>query len=370
MHQKQWSFWELKEFKSDIDLLIVGAGFTGLAAAINVKRLHPNWKVVILERDILCEGASTKNAGFACYGTVGEFMDDQAQMGRDLALELILKRRRGLDYLKTLVQPSKMQFHQNGGVELYLKDEGEKWEKAKETIDGLNKDLGLELYQMSSDSHLFKKCLGSIFTPNEGQLNPVALWRELRKQATLLDIIILHGVQVESYESHQKEVQLLSNKGIWKSKQLLFTTNAFGNTRDNLNVIPARNQVYIIENPAFKLDQRSYHQNAGYLYFRGIGNKILLGGARHISHSEEISRELSRNEKIEAFLMDYAKKHFSSKGEWKIVNHWSGIIATGESKEPIIRSTDENVHVCIRFGGMGVALSAYTAKEAVSRFFS
>lgn len=369
MYKKQWSFWELQEIKCDIDLLIVGAGFTGLSAAIHAKKLHPDWKIVILERDTLGQGASTKNAGFACYGTIGEFLDDQAQMGRSLALQLIDKRRKGLEFLKTLVPKSEMQFSQKGGVEIFLKEEREQWEQAKHEIHLVNQDLGRELYAISNDYQLFKRTIGSIHTPDEGQLNPMALWRSLWKQASLLDIITLHGVEVKNYESEANWVNLFSSHGQWRTKQLLFTTNAFGDTTGDLNIVPARNQVYILQNQEFKLDERSYHQNAGYIYFRGLNDKILLGGARHISHREEISREFSRNEKIEAYLLDYARRIFTSKGTWEVLNHWSGIIATGDSKDPIVETKETNVHLCVRFGGMGVALSAYTAKLAVDRYY-
>ena len=68
---KNYSFW-LEDLDQSIsadptdnvfDVAIVGGGFTGLNAALNL-RLHGGMKVVLLEKDFCGSGASTQNAGF------------------------------------------------------------------------------------------------------------------------------------------------------------------------------------------------------------------------------------------------------------------------------------------------------------------
>ena len=58
------SYWEKKSFFGLQDLIIVGSGIVGLTAAIHFKAKYPNKKVLVLERGIIPQGASTKNAGF------------------------------------------------------------------------------------------------------------------------------------------------------------------------------------------------------------------------------------------------------------------------------------------------------------------
>ena len=62
------SFWERESFYNDIDYAIIGSGIVGLSAAIELKEKYPKAKVVVLEKGFLPSGASTKNAGFACFG--------------------------------------------------------------------------------------------------------------------------------------------------------------------------------------------------------------------------------------------------------------------------------------------------------------
>ena len=65
------SFWE-KDFFIAYDHIVVGSGIVGLSTAIAIKEKQPNSRVLVLERGIFPTGASTKNAGFACFGSLSE----------------------------------------------------------------------------------------------------------------------------------------------------------------------------------------------------------------------------------------------------------------------------------------------------------
>src|SRR5690554_7400913 len=67
-----FSFWENKNWFSDIDFAIIGSGIVGLHTALRLRRLYPASKIVIFEKGMLPQGASTKNAGFACFGSLSE----------------------------------------------------------------------------------------------------------------------------------------------------------------------------------------------------------------------------------------------------------------------------------------------------------
>ena len=61
------SYWEKESFFSNYDAIVIGSGIVGLNAAIHLKKTAPSLKIVILEKGFLPTGASTKNAGFACF---------------------------------------------------------------------------------------------------------------------------------------------------------------------------------------------------------------------------------------------------------------------------------------------------------------
>ena len=70
------SYWEKKYWFPHYDFIVVGSGIVGLCCALGIKEKYPNANVCIVERGAIPNGASTKNAGFACFGTVGELLDD------------------------------------------------------------------------------------------------------------------------------------------------------------------------------------------------------------------------------------------------------------------------------------------------------
>ena len=70
------SIWEKSTYLNDNDFVIIGSGIVGLSTSIFIKKKYPNARVLVLERGYLPTGASTKNAGFACFGSPTELYDD------------------------------------------------------------------------------------------------------------------------------------------------------------------------------------------------------------------------------------------------------------------------------------------------------
>ena len=100
---KKVSYWEENTFLKDIDIAIVGSGIVGVTAALSYKDRFPTKKVVILERGVLPTGASTKNAGFACFGSITELIADYQLYGIDTVLQLLQQRWEGLQQLLSLI---------------------------------------------------------------------------------------------------------------------------------------------------------------------------------------------------------------------------------------------------------------------------
>ena len=50
--------------KQHADWVVLGAGFTGLAAAKQLALLHPEARIIVLEAEQAGEGSSARNSGF------------------------------------------------------------------------------------------------------------------------------------------------------------------------------------------------------------------------------------------------------------------------------------------------------------------
>jgi len=93
------SYWETKHFFK-YDLIVVGSGFVGLSAAIHFKKKYPKANVLVLEKGVFPTGASTKNAGFACFGSLTEILDDFWQMTQDEVVALVERRYKGINSIR------------------------------------------------------------------------------------------------------------------------------------------------------------------------------------------------------------------------------------------------------------------------------
>ena len=63
------SFWE-DDVMLEADCIVVGGGLIGLLTALEWRDAHPADRIMLLERGFLPSGASSRNAGFACFGSL------------------------------------------------------------------------------------------------------------------------------------------------------------------------------------------------------------------------------------------------------------------------------------------------------------
>src|SRR5215213_4274261 len=96
----QISIWEKETFYAPQDIVIVGSGFVGLWSAFYLKKKNPRLKITILDRGLIPTGASTRNAGFACFGSLSEVVRDAQIMGNDKMLELVEMRFKGPELIE------------------------------------------------------------------------------------------------------------------------------------------------------------------------------------------------------------------------------------------------------------------------------
>ena len=132
------SYWEHKTWFDGLDFAIVGGGIVGLTTAIFLRDKHPKAKIVVFERGILPNGASTKNAGFACFGSVSEILDDLSAHSEQEVIQLIRKRYNGLQELRRLLGEDELGLEWNGGYELFTHDDPKTYETCLSNLPFVN----------------------------------------------------------------------------------------------------------------------------------------------------------------------------------------------------------------------------------------
>lgn len=369
-----YSYWERQYwFEGNYDLLIVGAGIVGMTAAYLAKQRYPALKIGVVDRSNIPRGASTKNAGFACFGTIGEMLDDLKSVDEAEIAKVLKLRWKGLQRLKALHSPEIIDYSDRKGVEIFRSSE--EFEVCADYIDKFNalvlNSIGLKKTFSATSIYLPTGTKASaISNPYEGCLNPVKLIHNLKQFLRKQEIREIYGNSVSSIQvaDHHVEVEL-DNKLSLKASKVLLCTNAF--TRDlysDTKLKPARNLVLVTEKiPDFKLDG-CYHYDKGYVYFRSIDNRLLIGGGRNLFPSQEETDQFGINSEIENYLRDFIRNIILGRAV-EIDYKWSGIIATGPAKAPLLDKINDHVYRAVRLGGMGVAIGSELSSQAIDMIY-
>lgn len=366
------SFWESSTFFAEIDVAIIGSGLVGLNAALTLKELRPNLKIVILEKGIFPSGASTRNAGFACFGSPSELLDDLTSQSENEVFDLVEQRWRGLQKLLSRIGEKGLEFEQFGGHELFLEQDAELYKNCKEQLPYLNKQLQKIIpipnnYKVvKRDKFGFNGLNKQIKIQAEGQIHTGKMMQRLIELATEKGIKIYNGITIKTFEDIDTHVEIHTENG-WKikSQKIILATNGFTKKiLPELEVQPARNQVLItkpIENIPFK---GTFHLDKGYFYFRNVGNRVLFGGGRNLDKEKETTAEFGTTDLIKSSLINYLKTNILPNHNFEVEQWWSGILGVGDQKTPIIRHLSNNVITAVRLGGMGVAIGSLTGEES------
>ena len=364
----QLSYWEIKNWFTSVDFTIVGSGIVGLHCALQLRERFPESKILILEKGILPQGASTKNAGFACFGSLSEIIDDLKSHSEEEVIQLVQKRWDGLQLLRKRLGDAALDFKPYGGYELFLKDDDATYMECLQKLPFLNDLLRplfrSDVFSKEIDRFAFENIKEyTIFNPFEAQIDTGNMMQALLKEAISKDILILNQAEVTSFTDKNSSVELVVNDFTFSTNKLLFATNGFAGSLTNNAVKPARAQVLITE-PIPNLDIKgTFHLDKGYYYFRNFEDRILLGGGRNLDFEGETTTDLSQTEKIQNKLEDLLKNVILPNQEYKIAHRWSGIMGIGSHKNPIVSQLSENVYCGVRLGGMGVAIGSLIGKE-------
>ncbi|MGN7987332.1 hypothetical protein ACTJKC_08330 [Pedobacter sp. 22226] len=89
------SYWKKESFFYNHDAIIIGTGIVVLNAAIHLQKLVPSLKLAIPEKGFIPTDASTKNAGFTCFGSISEPIEREEITGTHRLAALIGKRWEG-----------------------------------------------------------------------------------------------------------------------------------------------------------------------------------------------------------------------------------------------------------------------------------
>jgi len=364
---QQISIWERESFFSPRDIIIAGSGLVGLWTAYYLKKREPRLNICIVDRGIIPTGASTRNAGFACFGSITELMADLEKMGEEQMLELVEWRYKGLERIRKTFRDSEIGYENYGGYELIRESQQIDFNHLRSTLDRFNRKLrpivGKNKTFQLSDGKIkqmgFAGVQHLVENKLESQLHSGKLCSALLQLLQSMGVTVLNNIEITGFQKAKPGLILSTNIGTELStRRLLVCTNAFAKQLlPDLDLEPARGQI-LLTAPLAKLRFKgTFHHDEGYYYFRNLGNRILLGGARNKALKEETTESMTTTDFIQTELENFLKEIIIPGLKYQVDYRWSGIMAVGSEKMPIVKKISEQVFCAVRMSGMGVALA-------------
>ena len=377
------SFWE-QDAAPVHDALVVGGGLVGLSTAIQIKRRKPQWRVAVLERGLMPSGASTRNAGFACFGSLTEILSDIDRMGRAEALALVEKRFRGLHKLRETLGDAAIGYEHHGGYELLMDAQMEALNGLPSLNVWLRPIFKSDVFQVMKERNGQSAAAAMGFNvrqvrtvvrnPFEGQLHSGKLMAALETRARETGVELRTGAEVMDFDENDSHATLWvrqpgsKDRVPFRAAQVVFCANGFTHRLlPGLGIVPARGQILVTE-PIPDLKWKGcFHLDEGFVYFRDLatpeGPRVLLGGARNIAFEAEATDEMATTQAVQGRLEQLLRDTILPGKSPRIARRWAGIMGFGPEKKPVVKRVGPRTVLGFGCNGMGVALGSLIAEE-------
>ncbi len=364
------SYWETERYLGVQSLVVIGSGIVGLFTALNYKKQNPKAKVTVLERGVLPFGASTKNAGFACFGSLSELLDDLEHIPEKQVWDTVQMRSKGLELLRKTLGDKAIDYRSYGGYEVF--DDESELKRCLNQLESMNKKMfrvtgNKNVYSQmkNSGSFGFKNVKGLIFNRCEGQIDTGKMMESLMNLVRKNGINILNGVTVTTIRETGSGVFIETNVAEFTASKVVVAVNGFAKQLLNIkDVNPARAQVLITKPIKGLKVKGTFHYKKGYYYFRNINGRVLFGGARNLDIKGETTTDFKVTSRIQKDLEKKLKTMILPNTPYEIDQRWVGIMGVGSEKKPIIKHVSKSVIAAVRMGGMGIAIGSLVGKKA------
>jgi glycine/D-amino acid oxidase-like deaminating enzyme len=323
------------------DLLIVGAGFTGLWAAIHAKETNPERDVVIIEAQSIAIGASGRPAAILSTSVMHGLANASRLYPNEMD-ELERLGKENMDAFKATIERYNIDCDIEWGGELTVAigDEG---------LPDIESEYKLYT-KYGHDAHLLDKAAvqneinsplfhGGLWSKERsGTVHPAKLAWGLKKAAIKLGVQIYENSPLVSSTHLKPGVLVLTPQGSVKANKVLLATNAFaaGSSKITRRVSAIRDRIVVTEpltdqqmkEIGWKNRQGIYDTRTQLNYMRlTADNRILFGGRLGYFFNNDTDPKADKTADNFYPLVVAFYKTFPNLKTIKFSHAWSGPIA-------------------------------------------
>ncbi|MEI7847427.1 MAG: FAD-dependent oxidoreductase [Chloroflexota bacterium] len=359
------------------DLLIIGAGFTGLWAALQAKEANPARDIVLIEAGEAGSAASGRNGGFMEASITHGFENGRERWPAEIAT-LLRMGHENLAEIESTISRLKIDcdFLRSGDLvvatEPYQLQEMQASLKERlaygENVSWLERDR----VQQHVNSPTY---LGAIQNMNVAMLNPARLAWGLRKACLNLGVRLYEHTQATQIVEEGNVICVQTPLAQIRAARVALATNAFPPLLKRLSyyVVPVYDYVLVTEPlSAAQRDEIRWHNRQGisdagnqFHYYRTTADgRILWGGYDAVYYPNNgMGSHLEHNQASFGRLAEHFFQTFPQLGGLRFTHAWGGAIDTC-SRFSAFWGSAQNGRTAYALGytGLGVGASRFGAR--------
>jgi glycine/D-amino acid oxidase-like deaminating enzyme len=362
-------FWEAAapglnaELPVHVDVLVVGAGITGVAVA---RRLVGQASVLVVERSQPGSGATGRNAGFVLAGVAANYSSAIRANGRDTAREIWRFTIENHRLLAAALEGGQGGYRRRGSWVLPASP-GER-DQLRESAALLAEDgLPGQWHDDAPASGADEK--GGVMVPTDAELHPARALMALA--APLPPGTLSAGTNVAAIEPGTGGVRVELERGsggrheVVAGRVVIAANGYTARLIPSLPLRPVRAQMLATAPEANLITDRPVYSDFGYRYWRQLDDgRVLLGGFRNTAFDAEVGDDDAPSEGVQARL----EEHLLRLGVSAAVTHrWAGTMGFTPDELPMVGPVPgfDGVHLCGGYSGHGLGFSMHAAETLV-----
>lgn len=376
------SFWmdqeKNKEYRTNrkpkkFDIIVIGGGIAGLSAVYWLQKRDPSLSVALLEKGLIGDGATGRNAGFITCGSVEHFNRLVENHGAKKALEIWHFSEENLKLLRAEIingREKDLFFEQRGSFSL-ASTENELKELQKSSDLMKNLGIGVEvLDEKQVEKRLgARDFVGGIKYKDDASIHPLLLLGEIREKIKRKTKKVQFFENCEVFEiSNVGEDKLIKARGEhFVCPMIVMATNGYSPLLHSFfkdKIFPTRGQI-LATAPVPLFMEGPCYANFVLDYFRQLPTgELLIGGFRQLQKEKEVGYSDEVTDIIQSALEDFLKKHIPKLRTAPITHRWSGVMGFSVDGQPLVGSlpSDNQVTFLGGFTAHGLGLAFHSGK--------
>ena len=364
---------------TDADVVIVGGGFTGLAAALFLAREH-GIKATLLEANQSAWGCTSRNGGQGQNASGRLYRSQWIQRwGLDTAKRLDAEIRSGFETFRSLVAEIDCDAQDHG--HLYVAHREKKMAFLSNEAQVMREIFGYKTRMLSRAQLREEFCQeqeahGALFEPEGVGVHPLKLAFGYHRLARQLGVKIHTSSPVTGWTERDGCHYLHTPGGVVKARTVGLATGAYGgqalspllrnrvmpilsNSMVTRVLTPAELEAVAVKNPAFITDTRTLR-----FYYRLLPDHRFQIGSRSAVHGADATGP----EHLQ-LLRDGLGRKFPALKNIEVDYSWWGWVDVSHDMMPRIVQPDarRSVFYALGYGGNGVSFSAHAGRRLAQR---